>query len=516
MVTLLAHCIPEALYDSHLITSIGSSMHPKTRVGVLNALEKWILAPRTELSSSSGINASSKPLLWFSGPLGYGKTTILRELAKRCTKNNQLLASYFFSTHSPHSTDGARYFVPTLAYQIASNVPGLWDFVESAVQEDPKIFERSAEDQMLGLVFQPLERCLRYSTRYRYWWTRLKASIISSTQSREHWSNKLEQSTAFRKLYNEWWNRNIIVVDGLDECIGMEEQRQVIGLMAWAGKHRKFPLRFVASGPAETRNIAESFDVARRSKVVVNIALDAYADEGDLKAYLEDEFARIRRTRSINESALDWPGKQVVELLVKKAHRRFVYLATFIAFVDDPNGNSVELLDWLISSIPPQNTADDTKPTAELDALYTAILHYHPGHIPAGTILDLRKTILHSLIFSGRDFGSMDEIDEYLSVKPGLVTEALQHLHSVMLVPPDLSISIEASANAPDVPVTRPWQKIWFRHKSMWDFLVSQERSGDMHQFVPREKMSGIQRLLVSKGMEAIPDSRFWAVPSTS
>ncbi|RXW17001.1 hypothetical protein EST38_g8844 [Candolleomyces aberdarensis] len=492
--TLLTHCALEALWDSPLITSLTLPLHPKTSVGALTALEKWITEPRS--TGSEHPLTASKPLLWFSGPLGSGKTTILRELAKRSSNENRLLASFFFSTHSIPGVNTDKYFVPTVAYQIASNIPGLWDFVSSAIQEDPEMFARPLDEQMLGLIFEPLERYSRYSTRHRYWWRRLKASVTS----RGRWPEKLEQCTTFRKLCGEWWNRNIIIVDGLDECVGIEAQRHVIALMTWAGERRKFPLRFVASGPVENRNIVEAFhNAGRESEVFLSMASNSYKREAEMKAFVQDELDRIKRDHPMAGSISwpeGWPG-EVGELLVKKASGLFVYLSTVIAFIDDPKGNPVELLEWLSSSIPSQNTADYTKPFAELDELYTAILHYQQGSAHnVHNILELRKRVLHAMIFSGMEFGSVGELDEYLGVEPGSVESAVRHLHSLICFPhppPPCSLPIVPASNPSNAyasdPATGPG-KIWFRHKSLWDFLVLKERSGDMHQCIPVEKMT--------------------------
>ncbi|KAJ2919988.1 hypothetical protein MD484_g464, partial [Candolleomyces efflorescens] len=384
------------------MTSLTTPLYAHTCEGILAGLEKWVAEPRS--AGSNPRLTASKPLLWLSGSLGSGKTTVLRELAQRCSKDNRLLASFFFSTHSAPGVNTDKYFVPTLAYQIATNIPGLWDFASSAIQDDPEIFSRPPDEQMLGLIFKPLERYLRYSTRHKYWWRRLKASVTS----RGPWTEKLEQCTAFRKLYREWWNRGIIIVDGLDECVGIEAQRRVIALMAWAGERRRFPLRFVASGPVENRNIVVGFrNVGRESREFLHIASNSHQREAEMNAFVKEEFDRIKRNHPMAEAISwpeNWPG-EVTDLLAKKANGLFVYVSRIVAFINNPSGNPVELLEWLLSSLPLENTADYTRPFAELDALYTAILNYQGGSNQDGQdILELRKRVLHAMIFSGKEF----------------------------------------------------------------------------------------------------------------
>ncbi|KAJ2926634.1 hypothetical protein H1R20_g10468, partial [Candolleomyces eurysporus] len=164
----------------------------------------------------------------------------------------------------------------------------------------------------------------------------------------------------------------------------------------------------------------------------------------------------------------DWPSQKTVDFLVVKAQNLFTYVATVIAFTGNPARNPAELLDWLVSTIPVPNSADYKAPFADLDALYTFIFHYQADEILPG-VIDLRKRLLHAIVLSGKDYCTLEELDEYLVLPPGSSDSLLSNLHSLIDVP---SSSNDGSGR----------RKVWLKNKSIWDFLVSKERSGDLHQ----------------------------------
>ncbi|KAJ2936788.1 hypothetical protein H1R20_g304, partial [Candolleomyces eurysporus] len=463
----------------------------------------------------------STPIHWLSGPPGSGKTSIQLHLAKRCQQDNRLLASFFFSMNSVGSNELHKKFVPTLAYQLTSTVPGLQTFVSTAIQNDPDVFSKPPRQQMTELVFKPLEECFKYSTGWTYWRRRFKASLFHRHRSPDPNSKPsklLDESTAFRNLYSEWWNRNIIVIDALDECIGPREQQAIARLIFWASRHSpKFPLRFIISAPTQHPIIRNLFNECRVG-MLSDTRLDTRVADADIRAYLDAEFAKIKDSESRPEIAWPegWPGRSTVDRFVGKSKNLFVYASIIISFVQNTIGNPVELLDLLLSSLPDQAQSTDGgahyNQFAELDALYTFILHYHrptgrnpPDDIQGDRVLDLRRQVLHAIMFSGRDLRSPSELDDYLALPPETSDIALRDLHPIIFIPP-----LQPSSHPPTSPVAEG--KIWFRHKSMWDFLVTKERSGVFCQSLPEDRMTRIQKLEAAAGVENIPDSRFWAI----
>ncbi|KAJ2936783.1 hypothetical protein H1R20_g302, partial [Candolleomyces eurysporus] len=152
----------------------------------------------------------------------------------------------------------------------------------------------------------------------------------------------------------------------------------------------------------------------------------------DLLAYLYDEFARIRgKHQGIPDS---WPTAEVYKQLITKACGLFIYVSIVIRFVDDPRADPVSLLEQVLSTSPEtDNTQRWEQSYAELDALYTAILH--PPDVDGDSI----RRLLWTIMFCDKSFRTASELEEHLSIDPGSA-------------------------------------------ETMWDYLITKERSGDMYQ----------------------------------
>jgi hypothetical protein len=107
-------------------------------------------------------------------------------------------------------------------------------------------------------------------------------------------------------------------------------------------------------------------------------------------------------------------------------------------------------------------------------------LRYNPSHMPVGlALLDPRKRPCNPIIFSGIC------VDDCLSVKPGSVTGALQHLHSVICIPQPPRplppyLSTEVNPNSPEVVVFGRGGKIGFVTDLAHAIFLSPERSGEV------------------------------------
>jgi hypothetical protein len=236
--------------------------YDEDQVRALEYIKAWIVAPKPNLSPQA------QPLLWLSGGDNTRTTCVLREQAQRAYSEGRLLGSYFFSNSPKFSPSSATsqnetHFVATLAFQMASNVSGLEGFVARAIGSNPGVFSKPMYEQMESLIFGPLAECRRYYSGGRFWWRRLKAAV----QGHSVPADERRRYFAFNRRYKEWWNRNIVVVDGLEQCgpgilllddqatasqkvrglpsPQQERQKRIIGLMEWASMHPTFPLRFV-------------------------------------------------------------------------------------------------------------------------------------------------------------------------------------------------------------------------------------------------------------------------------
>src|SRR6188768_2201505 len=66
--------------------------HPRTREGILEKIKDWV----TKKIDSNAF------VMWLYGTAGAGKSAIAQSIAELCHEMDLLLASFFFSSRSPH------------------------------------------------------------------------------------------------------------------------------------------------------------------------------------------------------------------------------------------------------------------------------------------------------------------------------------------------------------------------------------------------------------------------------
>ncbi|KAJ3519159.1 hypothetical protein NMY22_g13330 [Coprinellus aureogranulatus] len=163
-----------------------------------------------------------------------------------------------------------------------------------------------------------------------------------------------------------------------------------------------------------------------------------------------------------------WPAEDIIDILVDKSSGCFIYPATVIKHIDNPRRNPVGLLDEVMALIKPLARVN---PLAELDALYNHILR------PPDTDMALVTRILNCIMVLHQTPSPPDPtgpflsviytpafIDLFLLLPRGEVAMAMCELHSVIRIP---SAEEDEAVN--------------FFHKTLADFLISPERSGDLH-----------------------------------
>ena len=150
--------------------------HPETRLAVIDRIIDW-------LNGDIDFNAL---LLWLYGAAGAGKSAIAHSLAEICEEYGCLLATFFFCKTAAERSDITR-FIATIAYQIARVIPASLPHIEAAVDADPMIFHQSVDVQLAKLIVEPLYRL--GNTQFDF------------------------EDYPF-----------VIIVDGLDECQGIDMQ----------------------------------------------------------------------------------------------------------------------------------------------------------------------------------------------------------------------------------------------------------------------------------------------------
>ena len=287
-----------------------------TRRAVLDEIELWTR------------NFTKSPVYWFNGLAGTGKTAISQTIAERTFADGQLGAS-FFCSRDFEDRSNPRLIFPTLAVQLARKYSNFRSLFVPLVQSDPGITRESLYNQMHKLIVHPL-----------------KESDIST----------------------------VIIVDALDKCKDEEPVSVILSIL------EQFlsvipKVKFLIISRPEPR-IREAFrlpSMVDATEVFVLHEVESNHVDDDIRLFFKHRFSDIvRRRRGLD----DWPTKQQLGLLSKRAAGLFVYAIATVKFVDKPSGNRRKQLDLLLQS--PESSIHEArtkfKADTTLDSLYTSIL----------------------------------------------------------------------------------------------------------------------------------------------
>ncbi|KAJ2922499.1 hypothetical protein H1R20_g14612, partial [Candolleomyces eurysporus] len=309
---LSEHCAVDATAESPS-TSYAPTCHPETRKDVTHHIMSWI-------EDSSHPNATR--IAWLSGPAGSGKSCIQRKVVDLCKGKGVYAASFFFSPRTP-KTCCETWFVTTLAHQLTQTIPGLKPFMAAAVGNDETIFKKSLEVQIDKLIFDPL--------------VRMKAQSMP----------------------------NVIVVDGLDECVEEKEQAHILRLVQRLAGHEHFPFCvLIASRPGHIIQTAfHSFPCCRI------LRLEDYDADSDIRQFLKAEFSRLKSIHPCRAIIPpDWPLGKVIDILVKQASGQFLYASIVIQYLENTWRSPLVELEKIFDYVVDQQTFRD-KSQSELGGM---------------------------------------------------------------------------------------------------------------------------------------------------
>ena len=166
---------------------------------------------------------------------------------------------------------------------------------------------------------------------------------------------------------NESSVSTVIVIDALDEC---EDKQPVSAILSIIGRLvNEIPkVKFFLTGRPEPR-VSEGFrlpQLAKMTDVFVLHQVEPGQVDGDIRLFFKNSFSELAGRRcGLN----NWPTKEQLDLLCKRAAGLFVYAAAMVMSIDYHKGDSRKRLELLLQS---QNICDREGKT--LDSLYTSIL----------------------------------------------------------------------------------------------------------------------------------------------
>jgi hypothetical protein len=402
-----------------------------------------------------GHNDHEALILWLYGPAGAGKSAILQTIAEQCFEHKLLLASFFFG-RSDSARNTFKPLVATIAYQIATTIPEIKPYLESVIERDPLIFDKSIATQLQSLVVEPL---------------------------------KALAAAGFFNDLNPWIR--LVLIDGLDECDDPRMQSMILRALANMLRNEKLPLIFlIASRPEQ--HLTLTFNSSPLAGLWRSLVLDdSFKPDDDIRLFLEDSFQEIRTThphRSLIPAA--WPEPSDVDKLVQKSSGQFIYASVVVKYVSAPIDRPPRRLEVIMGLRPTRRDL----PFSELDALYMHILS-------SCTDPNIVLSIL-GLIITGLQFlDSVQHIEFFLDLEPGDVEIALSPLTSICQVPEQ---------------VEYPDDLVYLYHASFGDFLADVSRSGPFYIDILMIQENVVSKCL-AKLMDPSPSSLYgqhWHIPT--
>ncbi|RXW16609.1 hypothetical protein EST38_g9245 [Candolleomyces aberdarensis] len=296
---LLENTASNALHDS------GARFDPPkcdedTRVEVIQELMDWM----------QDCDAPQR-LLCMTGAAGAGKSALQQTVAERCSGSNTLGSAFFFSAGDPTRND-LTHIVPTIACQIGLHNSALQNAIAKAVEKDPLIFGKKIKVQMDTLVVAPFKRVCA--------------------------SGELDRDSF----------PHAILIDGLDECSGEENQSELLFTIKHCLLDNDLPFRiFLASRPEwAIRSTLDPDPEGYLYQLAYHIKLsDKYDATADIRRYLWRRLRDIgRRSRDRRAHSHLWPTQKDIEKLVAAASGQFIYAATVVKYVSDHRSSPVDIL----------------------------------------------------------------------------------------------------------------------------------------------------------------------------
>ncbi|KAJ7627056.1 hypothetical protein FB45DRAFT_1082125, partial [Roridomyces roridus] len=290
--------------------------HPQTRTEILQQLAEWMDGPNSQI-------------LWLHGPAGAGKSAIAQSFFQDAVARGQLVASFFFKRGDPSRGESMKLF-PTIAHQFARLIPKFRSAIVYRMDEDPSVFDKALSTQLETLIMKPIRH-------------------VPQT------------------------GNSVVVIDGLDECAGERRQQEIVRAIAQSLLESRPPLRFLIASRPEA-HITELFQEATLQNIHCQVNIDPSFT--DIHTYFRDEFARICSDHKMMAGIpAPWPSQQVLELLIQKSSGYFIYAATVIKSIDDPDFRPTDRLETILGMAEPE----DESPFATLDQLYIQILESVPA-----------------------------------------------------------------------------------------------------------------------------------------
>lgn len=372
-----------------------------------------------------------KCFLWLHGPAGVGKSAIMQTFAESLASSGRLAATLFFSRANDRKD--YRRVLATIAFQLAVRFPSYRAFAAEQFALDPNLLDKGMKEQFRIFINEPFGR---------------------------------------RKIGKDEETRAILL-DGLDECEGEDQQCNIIRLIsAFVLEFPRVPLVWVvASRPEPHIKVVFNDEDIKPSYWQEYVPVDSTEACRDVEHYLNASFDNIRKQfpDSIPAPPSRWPTERQILKLAYAAKGYFVFASTAIRFIEDQSlADPVSQLDLMLAIIDKLPAAPEGQPFNLLDALYAQILATIPpiSWRTAKRILGYTQYVRGAGNFCSFKAKTLVEVCNVLGIQQHVAYSALRRLHSVLVVPP-----LESADTT----------SVTFLHASFLDYLKNPSRSKEFH-----------------------------------
>jgi hypothetical protein len=306
---------------------------------------------------------------------------------------------------------------------------GLRPYTSRAMVTDPTIFDKTLSKQVDVLIIQPLNAFTKSQVP--------QADSISAPR--------------------------VILIDGLDECMPSESQKEILDVMARCQRQSSFPLMFLISCRPESI-IRTHFSPRGLGPFTEGLPLDNnYQTLKDIHSFLIYKFKKIKEDHPAGGNLpSNWPSDADMQHLVAKSSGQFVYVSMAMKYISDVHRHPLRSLMDIMGI-----STTKAMPFADLDALYIFCLSSVPPQ-NLEYVLDIFLWMMTAFRSHSYDYVNYSPCRKSLRWADrlfgggmlGITQTYLDGLHSIISVP---------QSNA---------EELAFFHASFSDFLNDQSRSG--------------------------------------
>lgn len=418
---LLSTSMREAFHDSSARWP-PPRCHFGTRQELIAMITDWGL----------GISEHHQHILWMYGPFGVGKTAIAQTCAEILASKRRLGASLFFSRPN-NQNDPSRVFT-SIAYQIAVQCQPFADILDRKIQTNQALVTASLPVQFQELLVEPLGQVLPACP-------------------------ELEGYT--------------LVIDGLDECKGVDAQCEIINITSSSVRDGTTPFRWFFTSRPEV-HIVGSMNANPVSPLLFRFELPLSPKmDHEILTYFVYELNRIGERHGVSSS---WPSEADVAVLVELAAGLWVYAATVVRFISDPVAlgpvDQLRLVLSLKDNIK-RRESDSVNPLAQMDLFYHLMFH----QLTPKNVMIMRKILLLNSVYY-EEFDKVHEMANVLGLSKEQFRTACGFLSSVLHF--DLAGS-----------------NIQFYHASFMEFMEDRRRSQAL--FIYGDSLTELQQEIIER-----------------